>query len=227
MGLILKKHGYICEKNWIYNDELEERKCEYNVLTPGFLVKFDNYYPFSLLCFNIELENNYTVRDWFELVIRYPIFQKLDPFMNSYIEEYSQCPRKDCIDPDDNVCAICIKKMISLSKDHSKNLLYDCEIFYDIYGEDKDKNKDVNWGIDFWELKNYLDIPMKLSNGVYTKEIPKTYENISEEVKLDYTLYEFITSFIYEISFYGTPEKRNKKSKELKQSCDDIIDRKN
>lgn len=233
ISLILKPGGILVEKRWVYNEKI--KKGNYYEHT---LISIDNEsYLLSLLNTTIELAEGFTVRDWFNLIINYSAYQKLDLFIPSFLEEYYNCPKKDCVDPEGKLQDIIFQKTISYENYYpDKEDIYECEIYIDICGRHKDD--DLHYAMEFTPLKEYLDTPIKLLDGITTKtssilkenkESKKkkahsdyTYDYKVENVKVYYTLFEFITSFIYEISFFGTPKKRDKKSKELMNTMEDI-----
>jgi len=233
--LILKPGGLLIEKRWVYDEKIKKGNYEHTLISTG--NDNEDSYLLSLLNTTIELDNEFTVRDWFKLIINYPVYQKLDLFTPSFLNEYYSCPEKECFDPDGKLQDIVFQKIISTENyDPEKEDKYECEIYMDICGRYKDEN--THYGIEFTPLKDYLDTPMKLLDGIITKTIPilkeikeakkkkrhsdYTYDYKKEEVRVYYTLFEFITSFIYEISFFGTPERRDKKNKELLEQIDDV-----
>jgi len=224
-GLILKKGGLIEIKKWVYDEKTETGEYQYNLIEPDKENdKITNLYLLSLLSEIIELEDNFTVRDWFKLINNYLLFQMLDNYMEDYIQEYKNCPENNCIDLEHQVKNICFKKIGQIEKyKDSENKYFNT--YVDVFGLGEDI-EETNYGIDFWPLKNYLDIPIKLLPGIICnddftiKDVTKTH--LTEKVNVDYTLYEFIKSFVYEISFYGTPEEKNKKGEELKEMVNKI-----
>lgn len=234
ISLILKPDGLMFEKRWVYDEKIKKGDYEYNLISGN----MDDSYLLSLLNTTVVLEEGFTVRDWFKFIINYPIYQKLDLFTLDFLEEYYDCPSKGCFDPDGKLMEVILQKIISTENyEPDKEELYECEIFMDIYGIYKDK--DTHYGIEFTPLKEYLDIPMKLSNGLISKttailkEVKEnkkkkktysdyTYDYKREDVKVYYTLFDVITSFIYEISFFGSPKKRDEKNKELTREMEDI-----
>jgi len=257
-SLIVKKGGLIVEKDWKYDENIDKGDYVYEYIstdcTDAFLL--------SLLQLNIDLEEGFLVRDWFNLLINYPIYQKLDLFIPSFLDEYNKCKIKECIN-DNKLTEIVFQKIIfSENYEPEKNKLYECEIYIDIFATGPEKN--INYGIGLKSIKEYLDLPMRLANGMICKTINilrevknieenekisrtiniskeiknleqnddifkysvDTHDHLTEEVRVNYNLFDFITSFIYEISFYGTPEKRDMRQKELMQIRDDVTSEK-
>lgn len=234
-SLVLKPGGLIIEKNWKYDETIEKGDYEYTLISTG--DHNTDSYLFSLLNTIVTLDDEFTVRDWFKLLINYPAFQELDLFIPDFLGEFYNCPEEGCLDPDGKIKEIVFQKIISCENyEPEKDTIYECEIYIDIYG--LENNEGIHYGIDLLPISKYLDTPIKLSRGLIAKTIPilkegtenkknkkvsdYIYDHIYEEVKVNYTLFDFITSFIYEISFYGTPKKRNEKSKEICEMVQDI-----
>lgn len=231
MELIACKNGIIKVKRWVYDKEKEKGEYEYSIVPKEIDVIKDSIglleYYMDLLQRKVTLEDNFTVRDWFKMIENYPSFQSLDCFMKSYLKEFHSCPLSGCIDPDGQINFITLERVLNFEKFEKQEELYECENYVSVYGESNDKES-PRYGIELWELKNYLDIPMKLGNGSYCKTISDPpipdikYQYIDEKFRTTYTLYELIHSFIYEISFFGTPKERDSKGDELKQMSKDI-----
>lgn len=219
MEFIIKNEGFIYEKEWVYDEEKEAGQYETTFLNPT--LDFTNKFLIANLDKPITLDEGFTVRDWFKLVINYPSLQFLDGYMESYIKEYKKCPENNCIDPENQVNTIVIKKIIELSNFGEDDKKFECQIYNDIYGD----SKDIHYGIDFWELKNFLDIPLKMIQGVYIRDDinRKSHSDIIvEEVNITYTLFDLIKSFVYELSWWGTTEEKNKKLEEMQDTVKKI-----
>ena len=200
--LILKKDGRIVSKD------------------KGKALKFALPY----LSRNIELEDGYTLRSYFKTVLKFKELQSLDNFFESFIEEYNSCKKRGCTCDD--------LEYIELYKEiGTSNESYGSELSegYTVHGKATAKAMDEISGsyyaIEMSPLKELLDLPIKIASTIffdvdYKKE---PYEQIRKEYpdhKL--TLFEFITSIIYELSFHGTPKKRNEAVLELEKRCHDI-----
>ena len=230
MELILKKGGIIFEKEWVYDENTEMGDYVETEIS-----EYYETYLLSILTNVIKLEEGFTVRDWFKILLNYPAYQKLDLYIPFFLKEFNDCPPEGCLNEDFDI--IVFQKFVTLDNyELEKEDLYECEIFVDIYG--MSLSGDTHFGLDLSQIKTYLDSPIKLANGFVSKTIPilkeiknvgekktrrdYTYDYKNEEVKINYKLFEFLTSFIYEISFYGTPEKRDMREKELFGMVDDI-----
>lgn len=147
----------------------------------------------SLLKFRIDLEEGYTLRDWFTMIINYPCLQAIDMFFESFIEEFNNCPKSGCYNS--NMPFIKLSKIISIENSVAN-------IRNDVTGE-------PNWGLDFTQLNTYVDTPLKL------EEIHLCEHDEVKKYETDYTLWDIVQSIIWELSFYGTPEERDMRCKEM------------
>jgi hypothetical protein len=223
MELVIKKGGNLFEKNWVYNKKEGEGKYKITKISK------DSKLLLHYLFYPITLEEGFTIRDWFKLVVNYPVYQCLDPFMSSFLKEFSLAPSKNCIDKE--IKKIEFKKMIVLDNFDTrpiKNKIYDCDISVWVCG--LGKTKKISYGLSLTSPNTYLDTLIVLSKGLLSKTITNKnketerndYTYVNEDVKVTYSLYEFITSYIYEISFFGTPEQRKNKEKELNNMAEEI-----
>ena len=213
--LIVKKGGFLEKKEWVYDEEKKKGEYQFNKIeldTPTILFYLGEV---------VELEEGFIVRDWFKLIINYPLLKFLDGFMDSYLEEYKSCPESGCIDPDKKIHTIALQKIIELDNLTIINN-YDCNIYMDVFGE----ADGTHYAIEFSPLKDYLDTPMKLIPGITFRETHKKNEKPDwgekETVNIFYTLFDLIHSFIYEISFTGSPKQRDEKSNELNEMVERI-----
>lgn len=219
-SLVLYKGGIIAIKEWKYNEIKKKGKYVYTKIAPTKRKKFDMFL-LSLLRETIELRKDFTVRDWFKLVLNYPIYQKLDPYIKYYIKEYKKCPINNCVDLEEEIDCINFEISIELEKD--KTDILDCSIYTDIHGTGLGLGNVEKYAIELTPLNQYLDLPIKIINGAICRnDRNKISDYKIEKIKSYYNLFEFITSFIYEISFFGKPIERNKKLKEINKSVKEI-----
>lgn len=227
--LIGKKGGLLYDKSWVYNKEKDEGKYEEDFLDPDYFKEEKPTYILTLLNNVIELEDGFTIRDWFKLLLNYPCLQLLDNFFPSFLAEYESCPKENCTDPDQKIIAISFQKFIELENytNDGQSKEYNCETYIGISGSTNDKDN-ISYGLSFWPLKNYLDTPIRFEKGLIYKE-SRTEDNQTKElpedkdlININYSLFDLIQSFIYEISFYGTPDQRDCKGEELNKQVEEI-----
>jgi len=215
--IIAKKGGILVAKEWEYDEKKGEGEYAYYDLSPEYILRW--------LSYSVELEDGFTVRDWFQIVENYPKLQELDGFMQDYISEYSKCPPSGCVNEKYKDFSIFFKKGVSTSNWDNDNL--ECDITIHVFAAKSDDDPNV-YGIEFWPLEESLDMPMKFLDGEIAEE--NWYNDFEGKkrmgaklsprwVKVTYTLFDFITSYIYEISFFGLPGERKEKMEELEDMC--------
>lgn len=213
-SFIVRKNGFLISKEWKYNNEKEKGRYHYTLLKPE---KF-NIIILSYLDRKVKLCKDFTVRDWFKLVINYPKLQELDEFMDSYIEEYNKSPKSNCISKE--IDYISIKKIVEFNNYRNKRKL-GSEIYDSVSGINVSEK--ISYAIEFMNVGEYLDTPLKLEDGVTYKELMGKLRNIKTQTfSVNYTLYDLVKSFIWEISFCGTPENRDKKESELFETLKEV-----
>lgn len=189
--LILQKRGYLSTKNWKYNKKTDTGNWEIKTLKTNNILNFLKY--------EIELEEGYTLRDWFNLIMNYSDLQKIDNYFDSFLEEFKSCPLEKCVSID--MLYLQIRKIIDI-----EILENEMEVYNDFNGLD---NKNVSLGLDFLPLDKYIDTPLKLEKGLVS------YKNNYKQYKISYTLWDILHSIIWEISFHGTPKERGDKERRL------------
>ena len=215
--IIAKKGGILLSKEWEYDDEKREGEYKYYVLSPKHILRH--------LAYPVDLEDGFTVRDWFQIVENYPTLQELDGFMEDYLQEYSKCPTSGCVDEKYKDFSIYFKKSVASNNWDNEN--WECDISIHVYAAQREADPNV-YGIEFWPLNECLDMPMKFLDGEVARELWYLDKNdekrmdkstLINPVKMNYTLFDFITSYIYEISFFGLPGERKEKMEELEDMC--------
>jgi len=225
MELLLTRKGEIFYNNW--NSDNEDWDKEKIVNEPFYLHS------------SIELEEGYTLRDYFQMILNYPDLQKLDPFFPEFISEYYECPQENCVSEDikhlelNYIASYECEKTIELSEPLFDNGPQDMEshvdIFIDFFGMGTDD--ETHWGLDFIDLKDLLD--HKIVLGVAKVSIEKEgnykdYENlkdkfiVKESKNCGYSLYDFIHTIIYELSFHGNKEQKKKRMDEIQKTVEEV-----
>lgn len=219
-SIIAKKGGFLLAKEWEYDEKKGEGEYGYYGISPENVL--------SCLIYNVELEDGFTVRDWFRIVENYPKLQELDCFTPVYLQDAYKCPPSGCVNEKYKDFSIFFKKGVSTSNWDNDNL--ECDITIHVFAAKSDDDPNV-YGIEFWPLEESLDMPMKFLDGEIAEE--NWYNDFEGKkrmgaklsprwVKVTYTLFDFITSYIYEIGFFGEPENRKKKMEELEDMCKKI-----
>lgn len=181
MELILKKGGDIVLK-------IHEAKEVYKEV-----LFTEDKNPLSLLLYPIILEEGYTVRDLFKMVEKYCELQLIDNLFPYYVNEYVMCDGQGCVTKD--MLAVTIQKTFVLNED-------DLDEVIDVGG----RGSTDDYAIDFTPLKELLDVPLILDKWLIFTVATQTKKYLEKS----YTLWEVLSSFIYEIGFYGKPEDRDR-----------------
>jgi hypothetical protein len=210
MELKLQNNGDIKIK---YYDE-ESKEFELDFYDPK---KQDEKKVLTLLQFPIELEENFTLRSYFNLVIKYPALSLIDGFFPGYIEEFFKCPDSGCVEGILSAISLC--RVISIEKDQ-------IEFYVSVSGVGKEKDTE-SYAIEFTPLKNLLDLPIILEEAMVTT-IPNSTIVKTPKPKIDtlryttyYSLWDFLHAIIYELSFCGFSEERDAKFDELQTTLKD------
>ncbi len=208
-------------KDWVYDEEKDEGDWVTKEIPPG-----DK--TLSLLSYNVELEDGYTLRDYFRMVTYHDNLQALDLYFPPYIEEYEKCPDSGCLEED--MPTLQLTKIIEVTKWDNKpgEESFEDEIndHVNINGSRTDPNEPP-WGISFVPLSKILDTPIVLKEAIYCvddhKRSPGDKKSYDEEIyKGNYSLWDFVHSIIYELSWYGTPKETEEKSEELNESVEKV-----
>ena len=208
--LIIKKDGSIDIERWVYSGKGEGK------YVTSFL-PLDHI--LSYLDSEFELEESFTLRDYFTLILNYSALQKLDLNFPLYIKEFLLAPKSGCINNEMSEIILEFNVASILSSGHIEGSL---EVYINVSGI-SNKEDGIRFGLDFCPLDKILDLPIVFGDAlVYkTKDYIKIQDQQTEN--FSYTLYNFIHGIIYELSFYGSPENRDKEGEELEEGEGDVV----
>jgi len=215
--LVIKRNGIINKKRWVYDDVKEEGSYVLTEMCPDDILMESNSH--------IEtLEEGFTLRDYFRMIIAYDKLQQLDGFFPSYIEEYLKCPEDGCIS--DNISNLCLKRIVTVEL-HEDGHVLDIQNYINFDG--MGNNDGINWGVEFSSLNKLLDIPIKINNGtVYITKFKGDRIDKNDEFKSPESdslkLFDFVSEIIWELSFCGTPENRDNENSKLNIAMEEIKD---
>jgi hypothetical protein len=183
-----------------------------------------NLFPY--LNERVELEEGYTLRDYFNMLMVHKEFWSFDNFIPSFIEEYKNCteyfkPELEYLE----LCKIASYEYVEGTGEIILPGLFDDPFNgykgLDIYCNFDGYKNEEKYAIEFTPLKKILDCPLKIGeNRIYIYEDKKTKEYSADDSNI--SLYEFIKEIILELSFCGTPENRDKKWVEMTNIVKDI-----
>jgi len=227
MDLLLTREGKIFQNNW--NSDNEDWDKEF----------IDPNRVLSYLHYSIELDEGFTLRDYFKMVINYPDLQKLDLFFTEFINEYFKCPQGNCICEDikhlelNYVASYECKKTIEFDEPLFGEKIQDMEshvdIFIDFFGMGTDD--ETHWGLDFLDLDNLLDFKIVLGPAKVSIEKEgdyKDYDNLKEKFivkeskNCHYSFYDFVHTIIYELPFHGNKEQKKERMDEIQESVEEV-----
>lgn len=212
--LIIKRTG-IYAKSWVYDEKREEGSYVVVPIKPdGILQELHSSVE--------EVEEGFTLRDYFKLILKYKMLILLDSFFPSFLTEYKRCPKKGCYE--DDMPSLVLQNTISVELKGGK---VDCiENWFHFNGSRIDP-KEPTWAIEFTPLHKLLDTPLKIEKtSVYITrfrgyKVTSTQEYINPEIEY-ISLFSFVTEPIWELSFCGEPRSRDEKKKELDDSVEEI-----
>jgi len=180
---------------------------------------------FSHLRDTIELEEGFTLRNYFELFEKYPLLVLLDEFLPAYIKEYKNCPSSECTSEDLDYLELNRTVARNVWKDGTSDLEWYVgfdgwsEKGYEYYPGSEDKGH--YWGIEFMHLDKLLDMELRLGKAnidIYSSDYKLEG---SYKANTAFTFYEFLKEPIWELSFIGEPEDRDESWDNLKQIHED------
>jgi len=149
--------------------------------------------PLDLLCYQITLEDAYTLRSFFKMLNKYSLLAKLNAFFPSHIDQYDRCPEQGC---DAGLLDYLeFGKTVEMIGVPDKRL----EIYNSLFGVQAGATTEIK----SMQLAGLLDIPLKLGR---LKHIVFGDRVDIFEFETVYTLFEFIDGIAWQLGFHATPE---------------------
>ncbi len=153
--------------------------------------------PFGLLACQVVLNDGCTLRSYFLLLERYPELLRLSDFLKSLMDQYRHCPDSGCLW--DDFEALSFTKTVEMVGYPGVPRL---DIYNALRGIDP-QTPDQSSEIRTIPLARLLDLPLRLgslNHVVFGDRMDTfTYDTV-------YTLFEFIDSIAWALSFHCTPE---------------------
>jgi len=147
----------------------------------------------DLLSSQIELEEGYTLRSFFEMLEKYTLFAKLNEFFPTHTEQYHSCPERGC---DTGLLDYLeFGKTVEMIGVPDRRL----EIYNSLSGVQSSEASEIRSML----LEGLLDIPLKLGR---LKHVVFGDRVDIFEFDTVYTLFEFIDGIAWELGFNVTPE---------------------
>jgi len=150
--------------------------------------------PLMFLGHKVELGQGYTLRSFFKMIERYPVFTKLNAFLPECVEQYKGCPDGECLAP--GVGHLELFKTVEMMGFPGEPRL---EIYHTLCGVD---GKDT-CEIKAFPLENLLDMPVqigKLKHVVFGDKVDVL------EFDTVFNLFEFIEGIVWQLSFHRSPK---------------------
>ncbi len=149
--------------------------------------------PLMFLPFKAELEDGYTLRSYFKLILRYSLLSKLSMFFPAYLKQYSECPETGCAC--DGMDYLELSKTVEMIGFPGEPRLEIFNSFHGISGREICELK-------MYKLEHILDMPIKLGK---LKHIIFGDKVDIFEFDTVFTFFEFIDGIAWELSFNSGP----------------------
>jgi len=133
------------------------------------------------------------LRSYFRMLARYAVLTQLGDFYLSLLEQYGHCPQSGCLWQDFKYLELA-KTVEMVGHPGTPRL----EIYNSFQGVGADGNSDIR----SLALEFLLDMPMRLGR---LKHVIFGDKVDTFDFDTGYSLFEFIDSIAWELSFHGTP----------------------
>jgi hypothetical protein len=150
--------------------------------------------PLMCLGHKVELEDAYTLRSFFKMIERYPVFAKLNPFLPDCLQQYRACPGGQCVAPD--LGHLELYKTVEMTGFPGAPRLDIYHALCGVHGQDACEIK-------AFPLEQLLDMPVrigKLKHVVFGDRVDVL------EFDTVFNLFEFIEGIVWQLSFHRNPK---------------------
>ena len=149
--------------------------------------------PLIYLGYKVAVENDYSLRSFFQMLERYEILAKLNPFLPSYMKQFCLCPKSRCRTDDiDHIELGKTIEMIGFPGDPR------IETYVSLTGRRDRETVDIQA---LW-LENLLDMGIrlgKLKHVIFGDQIDIfEYDTI-------FSFFDFIDGISWQLSFHNMP----------------------
>lgn len=200
MSLTLGKDGHLLKEEWtppIWKDDVKVRDGYYSdveLLIQSEVLKNWNTY--------VKVQQGTTIRSIFLFLEKLDRIDAIsDLTQNCWIDEFIEASKE--------------------KSEEEKDL--DFAVFYKVFDESdytywpefsgKKKNDEQFWAIDSLPMSELVNVPIVLSEDLFER-----YPDKKETKKQKWTLGEFLTAFLYNISFYGGPKETKEKMDGIREA---------
>lgn len=150
--------------------------------------------PLPFLGCKVELEPGYTLRSFFRMIERYPVFTKLNAFLPECLQQYRGCPGDECLAP--GIGHLELYKTVEMMGFPGEPRL---EIYDTLCGKEGSDACEIK-GL---PLEQLLDMPVrigKLKHVVFGDKVDVL------EFDTVFSLFEFIEGIVWQLSFHRSPK---------------------
>jgi hypothetical protein len=147
--------------------------------------------PLEFLGYKLEIADGVTLRAFFEMIKKYPLLARLNPFLPTYLKHYRLCSNTGCVYP--GIDHLELDKTIEMIGFPGEPRLEMYTTMRGVRGKEKVDLKDTG-------LDSLLDIPLKL--GKVKHVVMGDHVDIFEFDTV-FTLFEMIDGIVWELSFLG------------------------
>lgn len=145
------------------------------------------------LAFELDLAFDFTLRSYFQMLEKYPLFTKLNSFFPTYLERYRNSPENYCLY--DGIDYLEFGKTVEMIGFPGKPRLEVYNVFKGVCGEKSSEIRSIH-------IENLLDMPVKLGG---LKHIVFGDKVDIFDFDTVFNLFEFIDGIAWELSFHATP----------------------
>jgi len=145
------------------------------------------------LCYRVDLEKGYILRNFFQMFEKYPLLVNMNPFFPAFMEKYAECPKSEC--RYDGFDHLEFSKTVEMIGFPGKPRL-------EIYNSFRGMKEQEAFELKTVSLEYILDMPIHLGNLRHVVFGDKV--DIFEFETL-FNLFEFIDGIAWELSFHGSP----------------------
>lgn len=179
----------------------------------------------SLRYYPIQLEEGFTLRDYFTLVMKYPDVLKYDRFLPAYTLEAKRAPKSGCNTLDSDISHLELEYTISVEDYHKIKEELEANGIdtnptidngYHFFG----RGNENNWGVEFSSLDEMLDYEIKIGKKILYVSMEDKEFTIEDDFRP--TFQEFIQEIIWELSFGGLPDQRDELAEEIELRVDEV-----
>jgi hypothetical protein len=149
--------------------------------------------PLRFLSHGLELGQGFALRGVFEMMRRYPVLTRLDPFWDVLLQQYAGWPAGGC--EAGGLACLEMGKTVEMIGFPGQPRL---EIYVTLYGLAGDEPLELKT----FQVESLLDIPMRLG-GLKHIVFGDTVNVFRFQTVL--CLFEFIEGIAWQLSFHGTP----------------------